>query len=158
MDNSVSVTEAGKLIHPKEEGNLVESDDDEKGEDRPSRLFNHIPTANLVSSKGEPGEKREDDAKDVKNQKKPGGGLLDHLISNLVAPLSPRAGAKQEKTINKEELVRVEEEDDQLKYRAGRGAGRIIENIVSHFPKSLPDDAAPSTDEASILIHSFIRD
>ncbi|XP_047937954.1 uncharacterized protein LOC125185468 [Salvia hispanica] len=34
----------------------------------------------------------------------------------------------------------------------------LMDNIVSHLPAPLSDDAAPATEEASILIHAIVHD
>ncbi|CAI0424150.1 unnamed protein product [Linum tenue] len=41
---------------------------------------------------------------------------------------------------------------------APAGSSGIIDSIVSHLPKSLPEDVAPTNDEASILIHAIVHD
>ncbi|KAL5809037.1 hypothetical protein ACOSQ3_029728 [Xanthoceras sorbifolium] len=86
------------------------------------------------------------------------GGLIKNVISNLFHPNETQAAADKEKK-NEEEVVKngkvkTEEEDS-----GGGGGGGIIDNIVSHLPASLLDDeAVPTSDEASILIHSIIHD
>ncbi|GLT92761.1 hypothetical protein SLE2022_105830 [Rubroshorea leprosula] len=88
---------------------------------------------------GESHEREEADV--VKQDKDPvgegkdeetGGGLLDRLMSNLVSPLSPKAGEINE--------VKSEENDDRNKgYQpeeeasGGEGGGRLVTNIISNF-------------------------
>ncbi|KAJ6316017.1 hypothetical protein OIU78_019320 [Salix suchowensis] len=151
-----------------------EDDDDKKGnlpesgEERPSgSLLNHI-FSNLVSN-GEAdhegkGGKEEDEEK--------GGGLLDNIISNLVSRSSKKEGEKEQHEVfqardgggttedqaqKKQKVAVVDEESEKVRAEEDGGGG-IIDRIISHFPTSLPDAAAPSTDEASILIHSIIHD
>ncbi|KAI9152974.1 hypothetical protein LWI28_003845 [Acer negundo] len=93
------------------------------------------------------------------------GGLIKNVISNLFHSNE----AQNEKKNNneeeeEEEVVKVVEENGKVKTEeeeggGGGGGGGFIDNIVSHLPASLLDDrAAPTTDEASILIHSIIHD
>lgn len=116
-----------------------------------------------------------------------GGGIMDHLISNLVfSPSSSEAGRIDElkaedseernmgevggelfanmiSNIHNEEQKEEEmakdfvEEDEKLKQKENNRGG-IINNIVNSLPTSLTDDAAPTTDEAAILIHSIIHE
>ncbi|KAE8686924.1 TRNA pseudouridine synthase B [Hibiscus syriacus] len=133
------------------------------------------------------------------------GGIFDHIISNLVSPLSPRTGNTSTRTQGKTEAFdhttasenepglrsegeggggggggfinnfvsnlfhhsegevgegssnkkqKVEEGgEDQSKSEKTENGGGIIHNIVSQLPTSLPESAAPSSDEATILIH-----
>ncbi|CAN1771750.1 hypothetical protein LINPERHAP1_LOCUS11974 [Linum perenne] len=87
------------------------------------------------------------DAVDGKDDEKK-GGILNNLLANLVAPLSPRASADTT-TGDGEDKGRRRgpfEEAAPLPTRGGEeevaaekeGSGGIIENIVSHLPKSLP--------------------
>ncbi|KAL3830215.1 hypothetical protein ACJIZ3_019017 [Penstemon smallii] len=77
-----------------------------------------------------------------------GGGIFSDLISGI---LHQSEGDKEKDDGN--EKVQKQEEV------GGDGAGRgLIDNIVSHLPSPLADDAAPATDEASLLIHSIVRD
>ncbi|CAN1134305.1 hypothetical protein LINPERHAP2_LOCUS8187 [Linum perenne] len=100
------------------------------------------------------------DAVDGKDDEKK-GGILNNLLANLVAPLSPRASADTT-TGDGEDKGRRRgpfEEAAPLPTRGEKeGSGGIIENIVSHLPKSLPEDVDPSNDEASILIHAIVHD
>ncbi|XVE76612.1 hypothetical protein DITRI_Ditri12bG0187200 [Diplodiscus trichospermus] len=82
-----------------------------------------------------------------------GGGLISNIVSSL---FHHSEGEVRESTdeSKKEEMVKVGEENKAEKTEEDGGGG-IIDNIVSHLPTSLPeaDDAAPTTDEATILIH-----
>ncbi|GMJ03260.1 hypothetical protein HRI_003995200 [Hibiscus trionum] len=125
-----------------------------------------------------------------------GGGIFDHIISNLVSPLSPRTGnisssqgkveafddtsasqneaeeegsggglisnfmsnlfhhSEGEAGEERNKRQKVEEAGEyQSKAEKTEDGGGIIDNIVSQLPTSLPDGAAPSSDEATILIH-----
>ncbi|XWS59998.1 hypothetical protein CRYUN_Cryun08bG0170300 [Craigia yunnanensis] len=81
-----------------------------------------------------------------------GGGLINNILSNLFnhSEGEVRESTKENK---KEEMVKVGEENKAEKTEEGGGGGGIIDNIVSHLPTSLPDDAAPTSEEATILIH-----
>ncbi|KAJ4823514.1 hypothetical protein Tsubulata_017891 [Turnera subulata] len=180
--------EAETLLHPMEEEHKESGGDDkkeskvERGEvdddqSRSSGLISHI-LSNLVSPKGQAEEVEEKEGIHPVEEKREekGGGLLGHLISNLASPRSPRAGG----AINGEQKVDVfssprsgktndgdaekgkekEEESVNVGEEKGKeeGGGGIIGTIVSNFPTSLPDDAVPTTDEASILIHAIVHD
>ncbi|XP_002323020.2 uncharacterized protein LOC7460393 [Populus trichocarpa] len=163
MEDGVTIAES--LLHLEEE-----EDDDEKvnlresGEDRPSgSLLNHI-FSNLVS-RGE-ADHEEKGGKEENGENR--GGLLDNIISNLVSPSSKKeqhevsqardgGGAAEDQAQKKQKVTVVDEESEKVKAEEEGGAG-IIDHIVSHFLTSLPDDAAPTTDEATILIHSIIHD
>ncbi|CAA7019282.1 unnamed protein product [Microthlaspi erraticum] len=76
------------------------------------------------------------------------GGILNNLISNLMGATTTTVDGESGENIKKSEC---EDEDEDEKKRESSGAG-ILEKIISHFP----EDAAPTTEEASILIHSVI--
>ncbi|KAM2984048.1 hypothetical protein FF2_009905 [Malus domestica] len=93
------------------------------------------------------------------------GGVFSNLISNFFNPRNGDGGRgggevdevnkeaeKVMKDIGSKRMKTTEEADE-----GGRGGG-IIDNIVFHLPISLPDDATPTTDEASILITSIVKD
>ncbi|KAK9290212.1 hypothetical protein L1049_008378 [Liquidambar formosana] len=140
--------------------------------------------SNLVSGGGAHEDKVDKDhngedrgkASEGKDEEK-GGGLIDQLISNLVSPLSPKPGDVTERKVEvfdgenrgRSEVEGGEKEDSGGEKAKGdkaneqaktedEGGGGIIDNIISHLPTSLPDAAAPSTEEASILIHSIVHD
>ncbi|KAK6231172.1 hypothetical protein QUC31_011526 [Theobroma cacao] len=82
-----------------------------------------------------------------------GGGLINNIVSNLFHHSEGEVRESPDEN-KKEEMVKVGEETKAEKTEGGGGGGGgIIENIVSHLPISLPDDAAPTSDEATILIH-----
>ncbi|XWS67283.1 hypothetical protein CRYUN_Cryun05aG0274400 [Craigia yunnanensis] len=81
-----------------------------------------------------------------------GGGLINNIISNLFHHSDDDVRESKEEN-KKEEMVKVGEENKAEKTEEGGGGGGIIDNFVSCLPTSLPDDAAPTTDEATILIH-----
>ncbi|KAG2263737.1 hypothetical protein Bca52824_070816 [Brassica carinata] len=75
------------------------------------------------------------------------GGVLNNLISNLIGTTTT-VNDKSGENIPKSEC----EDGDHEKKKESSGAG-ILENIISH----LPDDIeVPTTQEASMLIHSVI--
>ncbi|KAG2263395.1 hypothetical protein Bca52824_070474 [Brassica carinata] len=77
-------------------------------------------------------------------EKRANGGVFNSLISNLIGTtttVDDKSG---------ENIQKSEDEDEKKKENSGAG---ILENIKSH----LPDDiAVPTTEEASMLIHSVI--
>ncbi|XP_011015610.1 PREDICTED: uncharacterized protein LOC105119189 isoform X1 [Populus euphratica] len=176
MEDGVTIAES--LLHLEEEedgdkkANLRES-----GEDRPSgSLLNHV-FSNLVS-RGE-ADHEEKGVKEENGEKR--GGLLDNIISNLVSPSSNKeqhevsqardgGGTTEDQAQKKQKVTVVDEESEKVKAEEEgggesekvkaeeEGGGGVIHHIVSHFLTSLPDDAAPTTDEATILIHSIIHD
>ncbi|XVF55035.1 hypothetical protein PTKIN_Ptkin06aG0004100 [Pterospermum kingtungense] len=208
------VPEAESLLHPPNHSGddaIEERQNPEaaakEGENRDNGLINQL-ISNLVAS-GDSDENKQAGKETIPGGGKDGekgGGLLDHIISNLVTPVSPKTGnttqgeveafdgtsenqsveevggggggagsggglinnivsnlfhhsegevveSREEK--KKKEMVKVGKENKAEKTEdgGGGGGGGIIDNIVSHMPKSLPDDAAPTSDEATILIH-----
>ncbi|KAK9196178.1 hypothetical protein WN943_004306 [Citrus x changshan-huyou] len=164
-----------------------------------------VPEAESLLHRQEECSKRKETDAEGKDDEERKGGLLDHIIHNLVSPLSPRAGdvnqkkdevfgskdigarSENEGSGSEEEVGNVnsggggliknvipnffrpseqaqvtenEKKNEEVKKddEGGGGGGSIIGNIVSHLPTSLPGDVAPTTDEASILIHSIIHD
>nr|POF10955.1 hypothetical protein CFP56_77419 [Quercus suber] len=105
-------------------------------------------------------------------------GLISRYISNLVSPRSQKAGKFTGQRVEDFEVenggsFKVEEDvgggrnggqlkqgkiEDEDGGGGGGGRGGIIDNLVSHLPASLTDNAAPTADEASMLIHSIIHD
>ncbi|XP_021289021.1 uncharacterized protein LOC110420146 [Herrania umbratica] len=82
-----------------------------------------------------------------------GGGLINNIVSNLFHHSESEVRESPDEN-KKEEMGKVGEETKAEKTEGGGGGGGgIIESIVSHLPTSLPDDAAPTSDEATILIH-----
>ncbi|KAJ4970082.1 hypothetical protein NE237_003181 [Protea cynaroides] len=73
-----------------------------------------------------------------------GDGIINNFISSFLNPRVEAGGGEAETTEAKE--VKKEE------------GGGLINNLVSHLPVSLPDDAVPAADEVAILIHSIIHD
>ncbi|KAK2647423.1 hypothetical protein Ddye_014912 [Dipteronia dyeriana] len=94
------------------------------------------------------------------------GGLIKNVISNLFHSNEAQNEKKKKNEEEEEGVVKVVEENGKVKAEekeggggGGGGSGGFIDNIVSHLPASLLDDrAGPTTDEASILIHSIIHD
>ncbi|XP_057801139.1 uncharacterized protein LOC131016461 [Salvia miltiorrhiza] len=75
------------------------------------------------------------------------GGVFGNFISGI---LHPSGGGDE-----REGSAAVDEREGSA---ASDGGGGLIDNIASHLPAPLSDDAAPATEEASILIHSIIHD
>ncbi|KAH0995214.1 hypothetical protein GBA52_019078 [Prunus armeniaca] len=96
------------------------------------------------------------------------GGVISNLISNFFNQGDGGGGGGGENDeVDKEAEKVIEDvgnkrmkivEEEKGEVEGGGGGGGIFDNFVSHLPTSLPDDAAPSTDEASILITSIVRD
>ncbi|KAF8081107.1 hypothetical protein N665_0907s0029 [Sinapis alba] len=90
---------------------------------------------------------RNKDKTEEDKEKGANGGVLNNLISNLIGTTTTTVDNKSGENIQKSE---VEDEDEKKKESSGAG---ILENIISH----LPDDIeVPTTEEASMLIHSVI--
>ncbi|CAK8542006.1 unnamed protein product [Lathyrus sativus] len=96
-----------------------------------------------------------------------GGGGRKGVINNLVSNLFHRSEEKEQGVVEKEdEEIKADEKIKRLKTEneanggggGGGGGGGFIHDIVSHLPTSIPDDAAPTADEAAILINSLVRD
>ncbi|MCD9642719.1 hypothetical protein HAX54_029627 [Datura stramonium] len=115
-------------------------------------LINHLIT-NLMSPRaGEARNKErndlfevkdEDEREDIASNDSGGGGIINNLISNIFHPTENSSGGGGQKG----DMKKTEEE-----------SASVLDNIVSHLPTPLADDAAPATDEASILIHSIVHD
>nr|XP_004492487.3 uncharacterized protein LOC101501670 [Cicer arietinum] len=77
------------------------------------------------------------------------------LISNLVSNFFHRSEKE-----NEDEEIIVDEKIKRLKteHEDNSGGGGFIHDIVSHLHSPLSDDAAPTADEATILINSLVRD
>ncbi|KAM7264497.1 hypothetical protein ACFE04_002180 [Oxalis oulophora] len=93
------------------------------------------------------------------------GGVVGNMLSNLfhkngggdeeinkVDDDDEKREIVDEVEVEEAEVVVVNVNEDSV------SGGGIISNIISNLSYSLPDDAAPSSDEASILIHSIIHD
>ncbi|MBA0750854.1 hypothetical protein Gogos_002237 [Gossypium gossypioides] len=169
------VPEADSLLHPINPKGDDEAGAKQHGEEKErangSGFINHL-ISNLVTAGSDADE--ENQAKEAeketmiagaeaKNEEK-GGGFFDQIISNLVSPLSPKAGsisAQGKAEAFGESGLRPEAEKGgggggggMNKEEQTEDGGGIIDNIVSQLPTSLPaDDAAPTSDEATILIH-----
>ncbi|KAK4359234.1 hypothetical protein RND71_021463 [Anisodus tanguticus] len=138
-----------------------ESKGDHKGKEEGGGLINHL-ISNLMSPRaGEPRNKESNDLFDVKDEHKKediaskveeksgnesgGGGIINNLISNIFHPTE-----NQENNSGEEQKGEVKKKEEE--------SGSVLDNIVSHLPTPLADDAVPATDEASILIHSIVHD
>ncbi|XP_013591024.1 PREDICTED: uncharacterized protein LOC106299482 isoform X1 [Brassica oleracea var. oleracea] len=130
-----------------------------------------VPEAdNLLSNKDKTKEEEEEEGGN--------GGILNNLISNLMGATTTTTAVDEK---SGENTQKSECEDEDEKKKEGSGAG-ILEKIISHLPvspkasqaqgtnlcrcgpnvkfrsgrESNPEDAVPTTEEASILIHSVI--
>ncbi|MBA0572358.1 hypothetical protein Golob_002703 [Gossypium lobatum] len=168
------VPEADSLLRPINPKGDDEAGAKQHGEEKErangSGFINHL-ISNFVTAGSDADE--ENQAKEAeketmsasaeaKNEEK-GGGFFDQIISNLVSPLSPKAGsisAQGKAEAFGESGLRPEAEKGgggggggMKKEEQTEDGGGIIDNIVSQLPTSLPDGAAPTSDEATILIH-----
>lgn len=175
MEDGVTEVEKSLVFDPKKmDANGVEEIGDkrkEEDEEKPSGFISQL-ISNLVPVGS---EKEEEEKKDsVENgggdDKEKEEGLFSHIISNLVSP-SSTPGVKEfdeddlstssGSAVNVDENIQGEEEkqhNEQEQSENTGNSGGIIGNIVSHLPTPLTEDAAPEPDEASILIHSIVRD
>lgn len=78
------------------------------------------------------------------------GGIFKGLISNSFHQDQGQGGGGEER-----KLKDVNQVAEQVKSERGGGLG---ESLVSSLPTPLSEDAAPTTDEASILIHSIVHE
>ncbi|KAH0737527.1 hypothetical protein KY290_036232 [Solanum tuberosum] len=118
--------------------------------DKEGGVINNL-ISNLMSPRaGEPKNKERNDLFEAYDKEKSsgesngGGGIINNLISNIFHP-TENSVENQEVQIG--EMKKTEEE-----------SGSVLDNIMSHLPTPLADDAVPATDEASILIHSIVHD
>ncbi|XP_076883570.1 uncharacterized protein LOC143532392 [Bidens hawaiensis] len=95
--------------------------------------------------------------------------LFNQLITNLVnspKPSDHKPEAEFEKIKEEKCTINSKEKDKDKDDRKGDSAEvvedekdkNIIDSIVARLPRTLSEDRAPATDEASILIHSIIHD
>ncbi|XP_027067140.1 uncharacterized protein [Coffea arabica] len=79
------------------------------------------------------------------------GGILKGLISNIFhQDQDPGVIGGEERKVKD-----VNQGAEQVKSERGGG---LVESLVSSLPTPLAEDAAPATDEASILIHSIVHE
>ncbi|XP_009804824.1 uncharacterized protein LOC107824352 [Nicotiana tabacum] len=79
------------------------------------------------------------------------GGIINNFISNIFHPTENINAVEinQENSSGEGQKGGVVQENE---------TASVLDNIVSHLPTPLADDAVPATDEASILIHSIVHD
>ncbi|KAH0635845.1 hypothetical protein AABB24_015620 [Solanum stoloniferum] len=118
--------------------------------DKEGGVINNL-ISNLMSPRaGEPKNKERNDLFEAYDKEKSsdesngGGGIINNLISNI---FHPTENSVENQEVQKGEMKKTEEE-----------SGSVLDNIMSHLPTPLADDAVPATDEASILIHSIVHD
>ncbi|PNX72058.1 hypothetical protein L195_g027947 [Trifolium pratense] len=93
-------------------------------------------------------------------------GVISNLVSNFFHRNESEEGVveteKKEKEDDEEmkggEKIKRLKTDQTEANGGSSGGGGLIHDIVSHLPTSIPDDAAPTADEATILINSLVRD
>lgn len=92
-----------------------------------------------IEQKEEYSKRKETEAEGEDNEKRK-GGLLDHIIHNLVSPLSPKAGdvnqRKDEVFGSKEIGARTENEGSGSEEEMGNGnsgGGGLIQHVISNF-------------------------
>ncbi|KAH0638925.1 hypothetical protein KY285_035511 [Solanum tuberosum] len=118
--------------------------------DKEGGVINNL-ISNLMSPRaGEPKNKERNDLFEAYDKEKSsdesngGGGIINNLISNI---FHPTENSVENQEVQKGEMKKTQEE-----------SGSVLDNIMSHLPTPLADDAVPATDEASILIHSIVHD
>lgn len=79
-----------------------------------------------------------------------GGGIFKGLISNIFHQDQDQGGGGGERKVKD---VNQGAEQGKSERRSG-----FVESLVSSLPTPLAEDAAPATDEASILIHSIVHE
>ncbi|XP_042066896.1 uncharacterized protein LOC121810063 [Salvia splendens] len=79
-------------------------------------------------------EEEEEEKKNCGDDSDQNGGVLSGLIAGIFHPSQESDEAEAESSAS------------------------LMDNIVSHLPAPLSDDAAPATEEASILIHAIVHD
>ncbi|AEE78833.1 hypothetical protein [Arabidopsis thaliana] len=105
-----------------------------------------VPEAEKLMCPKEVVEKNKDKQEEEEDEKGAKGGILNNLISNFMDCTTTTVEGKSSENIQKS-LCEDEDEKEQESPSVG-----ILEKIISH----LPEDVAPTTDEAAILIHSAI--
>ena len=122
-------------LSPRRDDDEEEEHGKKDDEERPSStgFINHF-LCNLVS--GEEDVKKRNinvsDCEDEDKAKGGGGGVISHLISNLVSPISPKAGNVKAFDGNGGCLKQGKTEEE-----GGGGGGGVIENLVSHLHSPL---------------------
>ncbi|KAG7565319.1 hypothetical protein ISN44_As10g020250 [Arabidopsis suecica] len=105
-----------------------------------------VPEAEKVMCLKEVVEKHKDKEELEEEEKGAKGGILNNLISNFMDATITTVEGKSGENSPK---FKCEDENDKEKESSSVG---VLEKIISH----LPEDAAPTTEEAAILIHSAI--
>ncbi|VFQ90994.1 unnamed protein product [Cuscuta campestris] len=83
-----------------------------------------------------------------------GGGIVDNnLISNFSNQSEASSGDKGE-----DAKQSISGENEQTNADHGGSGSSVLATIVSHLPKPMSDGVTPTTEEASILIHSVVHD
>ncbi|KAL1199790.1 hypothetical protein V5N11_013053 [Cardamine amara subsp. amara] len=90
-------------------------------------------------------EQEQEQEREQEKEKGAKSGILNNMISNFMGATTTVEGKSGEN------VEKFEGEDEDEKKGESSGAG-ILEKIISH----LPEDAPPTTEEASILIHSVM--
>lgn len=99
-----------------------------------------VPEAESLLHRQEECSKRKETDAEGKDDEERKGGLLDHIIHNLVSPLSPRAGdvnqKKDEVFGSKDFGARSENEGSGSEEEVGNvnsGGGGLIKNVIPNF-------------------------
>ncbi|KAF5737258.1 hypothetical protein HS088_TW13G00137 [Tripterygium wilfordii] len=143
------------------EDDETEGDDIGEGgvKEKAGGLLDHL--TNLVSPKaGRMAEEKEKGASEnhegLRSDEEVDGsiGVGERLISNLKSKFLHQSEGEVTESGEKRRKI-IEDEEETKKTISEEESGGIIDEIVSHLPPSLP---APTTDEAALLINSFVRD
>ncbi|ESQ45338.1 hypothetical protein EUTSA_v10010929mg [Eutrema salsugineum] len=113
-----------------------------------------VPEVEKLSSPREVAEKNKDKTEQEQEQKGEetkgaNGGILNNLISNFIDAATTTTTVDDK---SGENMEKSEVKDEDEKTRQSSGAG-ILEKIISHLPA---EDEVPTTEEATMLIHSVI--
>lgn len=104
--------------------------------ENPSSVIAEIEEAEQADNHKKEDDNEQKAAVDKGKREEKGGGLLNHLLSNLVSPLSPKAGeGTQPVNINGNEGCGAEEHIE-----SSPSSGGLIKNVISNF-FHLPNEA-----------------
>lgn len=133
MDGAITDTEASVFPSnpsPRSEEKQEDHEREKKeGHDIFSRLI-YGGEAEAESGKEDKGEQRGivKEGKEEEEEKSGGTGILTHLISNLVSPLSPKA---EQVTKQKHQVAEIDQKEDSETVEVGGNGGGIISNLIS---------------------------
>ncbi|CAI9113478.1 OLC1v1014088C1 [Oldenlandia corymbosa var. corymbosa] len=105
---------------------------------------------------GEETNKAVSEGEEARTEENGHHGKLSDLISNFFHHDDDQGGKQPVEELNQ---VSDETQTESGGRRGdGGGGGGLVDSLIASLPSSLTEDAAPATDEASILIHSIVHD